>query len=73
MVGDRETGGGWATWPAAFSSLPAIALQCYLALISYFPPLGCRWMRFDDGQVFFVSQQQVLVQRPYLLFYQRVV
>lgn len=34
--------------------------------------LGGQWMRFDDGQVFFVSQQQVLVQRPYLLFYQRV-
>lgn len=34
--------------------------------------MRCRWMRFDDGQVFFVSQQQVLVQRPYLLFYQRV-
>lgn len=34
--------------------------------------LPSRWMRFDDGQVFFVSQQQVLVQRPYLLFYQRV-
>ncbi|KAI7836053.1 hypothetical protein COHA_010084 [Chlorella ohadii] len=33
---------------------------------------GGQWMRFDDGQVFFVSQQQVLVQRPYLLFYQRV-
>lgn len=31
-----------------------------------------RWLRFDDGHVTPASQQQVLVQRPYLLFYQRV-
>lgn len=29
------------------------------------------WLRFDDGNVFQVSQQMVLSDRPYLLFYQR--
>ena len=30
-----------------------------------------RWLRFDDGNVSEVSQQAVLTDRPYLLFYQR--
>lgn len=30
------------------------------------------WLRFDDGNVFQVKQQEVLTNRPYLLFYQRV-
>lgn len=30
------------------------------------------WLRFDDGNVFQVKQQDVLTNRPYLLFYQRV-
>ncbi|PSC70741.1 Ubiquitin carboxyl-terminal hydrolase 24 [Micractinium conductrix] len=30
------------------------------------------WLRFDDGNVFAVKQQDVLTNRPYLLFYQRV-
>lgn len=33
---------------------------------------GCSWLRFDDGNVFQVKQQEVLTNRPYLLFYQRV-
>lgn len=31
-----------------------------------------RWLRFDDGNVFSVSQQAVMSDRTYLLFYQRV-
>ena len=31
-----------------------------------------RWLRFDDGSVFLVSQQAVLADRPYMLFYERV-
>jgi ubiquitin carboxyl-terminal hydrolase 10 len=31
-----------------------------------------RWLRFDDGNVFLVSTQAVLSDRPYLLFYQRL-
>ena len=31
-----------------------------------------RWLRFDDGNVFLVSKDAVLSDRPYLLFYQRV-
>lgn len=30
------------------------------------------WLRFDDSHVFRVSQQAVLSDRPYLLFYSRV-
>lgn len=33
---------------------------------------SCSWLRFDDGNVFQVKQQDVLTNRPYLLFYQRV-
>lgn len=36
-------------------------------------PCFCSWLRFDDGHVFQVKQQDVLTNRPYLLFYQRVV
>jgi ubiquitin carboxyl-terminal hydrolase 10 len=31
-----------------------------------------RWLRFDDGSVSVVSQQLVLADRPYLLFYERI-
>ena len=34
-------------------------------------PPAHSWLRFDDGQVSFVSQQAVLSDRPYLLVYQR--
>lgn len=30
-----------------------------------------RWLRFDDGNVFSVSQQTVMSERTYLLFYQK--
>lgn len=30
-----------------------------------------KWLRFDDSEVFWVQQQQVLAERPYLLVYQR--
>ena len=30
-----------------------------------------KWLRFDDSDVFWVQQQQVLAERPYLLVYQR--
>ena len=33
---------------------------------------GATWLRFDDSNVFRVSQQVVLSDRPYLLFYSRV-
>jgi hypothetical protein len=36
-------------------ALHPVSLPAYLLL--------CRWMRFDDGNVFFVSQQAVLTDR----------
>lgn len=35
-------------------------------------PDGRTWLRFDDDNVYQVSLQAVLADRPYLLFYQRL-
>ena len=76
--GDKCAGGGagrlrgaWAGEGAAAAAGAACRAVCGAPAPTRLPLPTCRWMRFDDGQVCFVSQQQVLVQRPYLLFYQR--